>query len=147
MRAYGPARPVDFAQWFGGSALKVTEARALFDELAGELEEVGVDGRAYFVLAGDRSFSPLSAQARLLPEYDVYVLGFREREQLVPEPVRELIASHRRGRYEGPAATRLVLVDGVAAGLWERTKRGKRLEVPNSPHTRRGEGGPRRARA
>ncbi len=129
VRAYGPARPVDFAQWFGGSALKVTEARALFDELAGELEEVGVDGRAYFVLAGDRSFSPLSAQARLLPEYDVYVLGFREREQLVPEPVRELIASHRRGRYEGPAATRLVLVDGVAAGLWERTKRGKRLEV------------------
>ena len=57
---------------------------------------------------------------RLLPEYDVYVMGFRERDQLIPEPVRELIASHRRGRYEGPAATRIVLVDGVAAGLWER---------------------------
>jgi hypothetical protein len=66
---------------------------------------------------------------RLLPEYDVYVLGFRERDQLIPESVRELIASHSRGRYEGPAATRIVLVDGVAAGLWERRKRGRRIEL------------------
>jgi hypothetical protein len=56
-------------------------------------------------------------------------MGFRERDQLVPPPVRELIASHGRGRYEGPAGVRLVLVDGVAAGLWERRKRGKRLEL------------------
>ena len=47
----------------------------------------------------------------------------------MPEPVRELIASRGRGRYEGPAATRLVLVDGAAAGLWERKKRGRRLEL------------------
>jgi hypothetical protein len=66
---------------------------------------------------------------RLLPEYDVYVMGFRERDELVPEPVRELIASHGRGRYEGPAGVRLVLVEGIAAGLWERRKRGKRLEL------------------
>jgi hypothetical protein len=56
-------------------------------------------------------------------------MGFRERDQLVPEPVRELIASHGRGRYEGPAGTRLVVVDGVAAGLWERRKRGQRIEL------------------
>ncbi len=66
---------------------------------------------------------------RLLPEYDVYVMGFRERDLLVPEPVRELIANHGRGRYEGPAGVRLVLVDGVAAGLWERRRRGKRIEL------------------
>jgi len=56
-------------------------------------------------------------------------MGFRERERLIPEPVRELIAGHSRGRYEGPAATRIVLVDGVAAGLWERRKRGRRIEL------------------
>jgi hypothetical protein len=66
---------------------------------------------------------------RLLPEYDVYVMGFRERDQLVPQPVRELIAGHGRGRYEGPAGVRLVLVDGLAGGLWERRKRGKRIEL------------------
>ena len=56
-------------------------------------------------------------------------MGSRERDQLVPPPVRELIAGHGRGRYEGPAGVRLVLVDGIAAGLWERRKRGSRIEL------------------
>jgi hypothetical protein len=129
LRAYGPARPSGFAEWFGSAAFRVAEARALFDELAPDLEEIGVDGRSCFVLAGDRSFPAPSRRVRLLPEYDVYVMGFRERDELVPEPVRELIASHGRGRYEGPAGVRLVLVEGIAAGLWERRKRGKRLEL------------------
>ena len=43
--------------------------------------------------------------------------------------MRELVASQGRGRYEGPAGVRLVLVDGVAAGLWQRRRRGKRIEL------------------
>ena len=125
LRTYGPARPADFAGWFGAAGV----AGDLFESLGDELEEIEVDGRRYFILAGDGSFPAPSPQVRLLPEYDVYVLGFRERDQLIPEAVRELIASHSRGRYEGPAATRIVLVDGVAAGLWERRKRGRRIEL------------------
>ena len=126
---YGPARPADFREWFAPSAFTVADARALFDSLAPDLEEIGVDGREAFVVAGDRSFSVRSSRVRLLPEYDVYVMGFRERDQLVPQPVRELVASHRRGRYEGAAGVRFVLVDGVAAGLWEREKRDTRIEL------------------
>lgn len=130
LQTYGPARPTDFRVWLGTAALTVADARALFDDLAAEVEEIGVDGRACFVLAGDRSFpSPTRELVRLLPEYDVYVMGFRERDQLVPQPVRDLIASHGRGRYEGPAGVRLVLVDGIAAGLWERKRSGKRIEL------------------
>jgi hypothetical protein len=73
---------------------------------------------------------------RLLPEYDVYIMGFREREHLVPEAVRGQLAAHPRGRYEGPAGVRFVIVDGIAAGLWERKKRGKRVELQVAP-TRR----------
>jgi hypothetical protein len=126
---YGPARPADFCEWFGTATFRVAEARTLFDELADDLEELDVGGRSGFVLAGDRSFPAPSRQVRLLSEYDVYVMGFRERDQLVPQPVRDLIAGHGRGRYEGPAGVRLVVVDGIAAGLWERRKRGKRLEL------------------
>jgi hypothetical protein len=129
LRTYGPARPADFSEWFGSATFKGREARALFDELAAEVEEVAVDGRSGFVLAGDRRFPSPAGTVRLVPEYDVYVMGSRERDRLVPEPVRELIAEHGRGRYEGPAGVRLVLVDGIAAGLWERRKRGKRLEL------------------
>jgi hypothetical protein len=63
-------------------------------------------------------------------------MGFREREHLVPEAVREQVAAHSRGRYEGPAGVRLLLVDGVAAGLWERKRRGKRIELRIAPATR-----------
>ncbi len=134
LRTYGPSRPGELCQWLASPAFKVPDARLLFEELGAELEEVDVEGRRCFVLAGDGSFpaasSPASGQlVRLLPEYDVYVMGFRERDLLVPEPVRELIARHGRGRYEGPAGVRLVLVDGVAAGLWERRRRGKRIEL------------------
>jgi hypothetical protein len=101
----------------------------LFESLGDELEELRVAGRPHFVLSGDRSFAPPRHQLRLLPEYDAYVMGFRERDELVPQPVRDLVAAHGRGRYEGPAAVRFVLVDGMAAGLWERRKHGKRLEL------------------
>jgi hypothetical protein len=127
--ANGPARPADFREWCGSAAFKVADARGLFESLGDDLEEVRVADHPCFVLAGDRSFPEPSHHVRLLPEYDAYIMGFRERDQLVPPPVRDLIANHGRGRYEGPAAVRLVLVDGMAAGLWERRKRGRRLEL------------------
>jgi hypothetical protein len=127
LRTYGPARPVDFCAWFASSGLKAPQAQALFDRL--DLEEIGVDGHRCFLLAGDRSFPAPEHHVRLLPEYDVYVMGFREREQLMAQPVRELVAHHGRGRYEGPAGVRFVLVDGIAAGLWERRRRGRRIEL------------------
>jgi hypothetical protein len=129
LRTYGPARPADFCEWFSSAAFKMADARMLFDGLAAELTEISVDGRRSFVIAGDDSFDPLSGRVRLLPEYDAYIMGFRERDQLVPETVRELVAQHGRGRYEGPAGVRFVLVDGIAAGLWERRRRRGRIEL------------------
>jgi hypothetical protein len=129
LRTYGPACPADFREWFSSAAFKVADARMLFDGLAAELTEVNVEGRHSFVLAGDDSFAPATGQVRLLPEYDAYVMGFRERDLLVPPAVRALVAEHGRGRYEGPAGVRFVLVDGIAAGLWERKRRGRRIEL------------------
>ena len=127
LHTYGPARPTDFCEWVSSAAFRAADAQALFDEL--ELEEISVDGRRHFALAGDTAFPEPAGQVSLLPEYDVYVMGFRERDELVPSDVREMVAQHGRGRYEGPAAVRFVLVDGVAAGLWERRKRGKQVEL------------------
>ncbi|HYT51178.1 MAG TPA: winged helix DNA-binding domain-containing protein [Gaiellaceae bacterium] len=136
LRTYGPARPGDFREWFASPVFKAPEARALFDSLGDELEEIDVEGHRAFVLAGDTAFPPLEPTLRLLPEYDVYIMGFRERGLLIPEVVREQIAAHGRGRYEGPAGVRLLVIDGVAAGLWERKKRGKRIDLQVTPARR-----------
>jgi Winged helix DNA-binding domain len=131
LRTYGPAGPNDFRVWFASRALKPARARALFASL--ELEQVEVEGHGAYVLTGDARFPEAQTSVRLLPEYDVYVMGFREREHLVPEPVRQQVAAHGRGRYEGPAGVRFLLVDGVTAGLWERRKRGNRFELRVNP--------------
>jgi hypothetical protein len=136
LRTYGPGRPGDFQEWFSSKEFKAPQARALFDSLGDQLEEIDVEGHRANVLAGDTVFPNLQPSLRLLPEYDVYVMGFREREHLVPEPVREQIAADGRGRYEGPAGARLVVIDGVAAGLWARKKRGKRIELQITPARR-----------
>jgi hypothetical protein len=133
LRTYGPARPGDFREWFGGRALDAAHVRALFDSLGDELEQIDVEGHRAYVLAGDTVFPKVRPRLRLLPEYDVYIMGFREREHLVPRAVKEQLAAHPRGRYEGPAGVRFLVIDGVAAGLWERKKRGKRVELQVAP--------------
>lgn len=122
--AYGPARPADFRSWLGSDVP--------FDDV----EEVEVEGRKAFVLAGDTDFPEPGRSVRLLPEYDVYVMGFRERDRLVPEDVREQVAAHGRGHYEGPAGVRFLLADGTAAGLWDRKKTARRLELSVAPSGR-----------
>jgi winged helix DNA-binding protein len=127
LHAYGPARPSDFLEWFGAGRMNAADGRDLFATL--ELDEVDVEGRSAYVAAGDTSFPSPESSVRLLPEYDAYVMGFRERDVLVPPPVRELVAARPRGRYEGPAGLRFLLVDGVTAGIWDRAKRGRRIEI------------------
>jgi hypothetical protein len=124
LHAYGPARPRDFLEWFGGG-------RAPFDDL--DLDEIEVEGRTAYVLAGDATFPKPSESVRLLPEYDAYVMGFRERAELIPPAVRAQVAEHGRGRYEGPAGVRFLLLDGLTAGTWTRAKRSKRFEINVTP--------------
>ena len=64
---------------------------------------------------------------RLLPAFDPYVVGFRPRSLLV-DPEHE-------SRIFRPQAwfSPVVLVDGRAVGIWERERRGRRLEVRIEP--------------
>lgn len=128
LRAYGPAVHQDFARWFW---LKPQQARRLMDSLAGELEEVEVEGRTAYILVDDADTTPAheAGQVRLLPQYDCYVLGGVPRDRLVLEAARKRISGHGRGRLEGAVGLPVLLVDGVVAGMWERHMRSKRVEL------------------
>ena len=111
---YGPVGHRQFREWFTSRSFTRADAEALFDEL--DLPE-------------PEPSPPRESSIRLLPEYDVYVMGFRERDQLVPIAVREQVKAHGKGRYEGPAGTPFLVIDGVCAGIWSRTKRSRRIEL------------------
>jgi winged helix DNA-binding protein len=133
LAAYGPATPREFAEWFAGRTF-VGEARRVFESIEGELEEVDVEGRTAWVVRGGELTEPGRADSlRLLPEYDCYVMGFREREHFVPDAARELVRAHPRGKFEGLAGAPTLLVNGVVSGVWRRAKRGKRIEIILEP--------------
>ena len=98
---YGPARPASSAWfWRERSSCPRTCALRLARRRAG-----GDRGRRATRLrpCGGHGHYRAAPSLRLLPEYDVYIMGFREREHLVPEPVKAQVAAHGKGRYEGPS--------------------------------------------
>ena len=112
---YGPVTHRDFRKWFGSPGRSFADLD--FPQPA-------------------EAAAATSQSVRLLPEYDVYVMGYRDRDAFVPPAVREQIKGHGKGRYEGPAGTPFLLVDGVCAGIWRRRKTAKRIELTVEPARR-----------
>ncbi len=135
--AYGPATHREFSQWFTSPYFRPANARRVFEKLADELVEVDVEGRRAWLLRTD-SEGPddVEGSVRLLPQYDCYIMGFRERDHLLPEAARAALLDHSKGRLEGPAAISWLLIDGFVAGIWDRRRRGKRVVVQVSPFVR-----------
>src|SRR4029450_9343389 len=78
--AYGPATPWHFARWLGIPPRRAVE---LFEELAGVLEQVELDGEPGWVVAGDTATPPRPPPGiRLLPYFDAFVVAGQPRERL-----------------------------------------------------------------
>lgn len=136
--AYGPATHREFAQWFTSRHFRPAGARRVFEKLGDELVEVEIEGRRAWLLAADAPLLDVEANGsvRLLPQYDCYIMGFRERDHLLPEAARSRLLGHPKGRLEGPAAVPWLVADGFVAGMWERHRVGKRIEVAVHPFVR-----------
>jgi hypothetical protein len=115
LAAYGPATAEDLRWWAGWNA---GETRAALAALGHDAVPVGLDGAEALVLAGELdalgAADPEAARGvRLLPVWDSYLMGYRHRARQVAEADRANVYD-RAGN-----GTSVVLVDGVAAGVWE----------------------------
>ena len=125
--AYGPATPRHFAKWLG---IPPRHAVELFDELAGELEHVEVDGVPGWVVAGDTGTPQQPHRGiRLLPYFDAFVVAGQPREWLYPgaAATRGLTPSGQAGNYP------VLLVDGVVGGVWHQRRSGRKVAVTVEP--------------
>ena len=125
--AYGPATPQHFARWLSIPPRRAVE---LFEELAGELEYVEVDGAPGWTLAGDTGTPRQPHRGiRLLGYFDAYVVAGQPRERLYPGPAatRALSPAGQAGNYP------VLLVDGVVGGVWHQRRSGRRLAVTAEP--------------
>ena len=123
LHAYGPATPRQFAQWLGAPARWATE---LFDSLAGELQQVEVEGaRAGWRPATPRCPSTAPRGVRLLPYFDAYARSAASRAScsFPAAPPNACCA----GNFQ------VLLVDGVVAGLWHQRRSGRRIDITVEP--------------
>lgn len=133
LRLAGPATPGDLAAWLDTRPVTAPPPwlKADFDALAGELEEVRVDGVTLWAhgdvvsAVGD---APDPPPVLLLPPRDAIALG--NRAFLVPD--RELA----RTLWRSTGSPGMVLVDGDIAGTWRTRKSGRALRLTVTVHSR-----------
>lgn len=114
LRAYGPATATDFAMWVG---MTLTEARAIWAREQADLVSVNVEGWTAEVLREDLAELTQSKlegpSIRLLPYFDTFLLGHRERDHLA-------VIDHRPKIYRAQGwIAPVVLVNGRVAAVWE----------------------------
>jgi hypothetical protein len=121
---HGPAAPEDLAAWSG---LSLGRARRAFELVAGELDEVELDGRPLWSPANAPDAPGRSGSdgpvVRLLGRFDDYLLGWRGRDLVLDPAYAGRI--HAGGGWIHPA----VVVDGRVAGSWRARRAGDRLEL------------------
>lgn len=113
LRAHAPAAPEDLAAWSG---LPLRDATAAWALVGGELTDVHHRGRPLWRLkkGGAR---PRIVPVALVPAFDEYLLGWRDRALSVP-PVHA-----RRVGPGGGIIHPAVVADGRVVGTWRRTGR------------------------
>jgi winged helix DNA-binding protein len=116
----GPATLHDFAWWSG---LTLADAKRGVEAAGSFLNRQTHDGRAYWHAAAARTSARAARVAHLLPNYDEYFVGFKDRSAFA-ERVRHIRASRRVNALMG----HILSVDGQIVGGWRRTL-GKTVEV------------------
>jgi hypothetical protein len=108
----GPATPRDFSWWSG---LTVADAKRGI-EMSGRALEPVTSGDQTYWMAADAPRPPKKATAHLLPNYDEYFIGHRDRSAIARRlgDARVVMGGNALFRH-------VVVVDGQLVGTWERS--------------------------
>ncbi len=131
LSAYGPATPGDQAAWSG---LSLSKTRAAWKRIEGELLEVETTGSPVWMLKTQASrldeLPPLTPIVRLLPRFDIYLLGYQKRDLAVPSQYAKRI--NAGGGIVHPT----MLVNGRIVGTWKSKREKNHFVVMVEPFER-----------
>jgi len=112
--SHGPATVHDFAWWTG---LTLTEARVGLDAAKSRLVVDKRGGTEYWLSAAVGSAAHDASHVHLLPGFDEYVLGYKDRGAVLAAEHASKIVPGNNGVFM-PA----LVVDGQVVGTWTRTR-------------------------
>jgi len=112
-RSHGPATLQDFVWWSG---FPVTEARAALEAVAPELQSEMIGSQTYLSILADPPTAPSAPVAYLLPNYDEYVVGYRDRDAVFDPEDSSQLGSRGNVLFEN-----ILVLDGIVTGTWKRS--------------------------
>ncbi|MFQ5553524.1 MAG: winged helix DNA-binding domain-containing protein [Thermoplasmata archaeon] len=128
LHAYGPATTEDFSAWSG---MRMGLIRGIWERVEEDLQAVVVDGKEAHLLATEldefRTEPEAEPSVRLLPYFDAYLLGHKDKGHLVER------ANYKRVYRKAGWISQVVLVEGRVAGVWTQKRGRKRLTVRVEP--------------
>jgi len=123
--SHGPATVRDFAWW---SSLTITEAQRAIDSASQPLESTSLDGKVYWNGDGETGTSK-GASALLLPNYDEYLIGYKDRGPVLDSTQTANMVARSNGAFANHVA-----IDGRLAGSWSRTIKPGSVLIEVSPY-------------
>ncbi len=123
--SHGPATVHDFAWWAG---LTVGDARLGLEGARTALESTPIDGQDYWMQAGLAPVSAAENGAYLLPGYDEYLLGYKDRGAVLAPEYAQQIVPGNNGVFRP-----IIVVKGQVVGTWKRQIRKVAVSVTLQP--------------
>ena len=121
----GPATLHDFTWWSG---LTMTQAKKGIESLRGRFTSEQIDGKTYWF---DMSVSPVkekSPTVHLLPNYDEYFIGFKDRSA-----IGEVAQMAGIPANDPSFLAHVIILDGQVVGGWKRNIMKDKLSLEHTP--------------
>lgn len=120
---HGPATVSDLERWAG---LKTSDAKAGLEMVKARLHREEVGGQTYWLSPTEAVFPTTTPVVHLLPGFDEYILGYKDRSAVLEPQYFEKIVPGGNGMFIST-----IVSDGQVVGLWKRaTRKGKLIITP-----------------
>ena len=123
VRGHGPVHEKDVAGWYAGTLRDVRAAVAALGERLATVTHDGTD-----LLVHAEADPPAEPMCVLLPGFDEFLLGYKDRSHVLDPQHSKTIAPGGNGVFQPT-----ILVDGEVRGTWRRTEKAGRVLVELSP--------------
>lgn len=111
--SHGPATLHDFAWWSG---LNISLAKEGMEMVKSLFVKEEIEGKTYWLSNSMPSTKKIPSKAYLLPNYDEYVVSYKDRNALIdPQHIKKLDSR------ENALFTNVIILNGRIEGIWKRT--------------------------
>jgi hypothetical protein len=126
--SHGPATIQDFVWWSG---LTAADAKAGLELASPHLAHETIDGKVYWMAKARPASRQAEASVHLLPGFDQYLLGYRDRGAVLDAQHALKIVPGSNGMFMPT-----IVSEGRVVGIWKRTLKKNRVVITGSPFTK-----------